>query len=234
MLLRQRLDVARKQEDKLQEAYIESLIEGVQLNEQIRLKEIGQNDALAKRIEIRGKLRDAIEEERNSGLESLRYIEEQRKQQKQNLEDIKIQYGIIGERQAEEIRFQREINQLRESKFLPKEEIEAAIAKLKEMRELAKSLGGQVAKSFADVIKSAGDLGANIGTSLGNAFMGLGEQLAQFVATGKASFADFTRSVLMDLSKIFIQFAMFQTLKAIVPGGSALGKFLGTMALRVS
>jgi len=40
-------------------------------------------------------------------------------------------------------------------------------------------------------------------------------------------FADFARSVLNDLSRILIRFAMFQALKAVVPGGSALGKFLG-------
>jgi len=227
LMLRGRLDLAQKNGDKLQEAYVESLIETVQLNEQIKAKEIGQNDAIAKRLEIRGRLRDAIEQERDAGLEVLRNFEEQRKQQKQNLEDVEIQYGLIGEKQAEEIRFQREINQLRELKYLPKEEIDAAIARLKEMRELAKSFGGQVARSFADVVKSAGDLGANLGASLGNAFIGLGDQLAEFVATGKASFADFARSVLADMSTILIQFAMFQTLKSIVPGGSALGKFLG-------
>ena len=227
LMLRGRLDLAQKNENKLQEAYVESLIETVQLNEQIKAKEIGQNDAIAKRLEIQGRLRDAIEQERDARLEALRNFEEQRKQQKQTLQDIQIQYGLIGEKQAEEIRFQREINQLRELKFLPKEEIDAAIAKLKEMRELAKSFGGQVAKSFADVVKSAGDLGANLGTSFGNAFIGLGDQLAEFVTTGKASFADFARSVLADMSRILIQFAMFQTLKSIVPGGSALGKFLG-------
>ena len=72
-----------------------------------------------------------------------------------------------------------------------------------------------------------GELAQNLGASLGNAFLGLGDQLAEFVTTGKANFADFARSVLNDLSRILIQFAMFQTLKALVPSGSAFGKFLG-------
>jgi lambda family phage tail tape measure protein len=72
-----------------------------------------------------------------------------------------------------------------------------------------------------------GDLGANLGSSFASAFQGMADQLTDFVTTGKASFGDFARSVLKDLSNIFIKFALFQALKAIVPGGSAFGKFLG-------
>ena len=93
--------------------------------------------------------------------------------------------------------------------------------------EASKDFGRNLARSFADAIKSTGDLANNLGSTLGNAFLSLGDQLAEFIATGKANFADFTSSVLMDMSKIFLRFAMFETLKALVPGSSALGKFLG-------
>ena len=43
----------------------------------------------------------------------------------------------------------------------------------------------------------------------------------------KLQFADFARSVLADLSRILIRFAMFQALKATVSPASALGKFFG-------
>lgn len=106
-----------------------------------------------------------------------------------------------------------------------------AIKKIREaMENTAKAtgkFGEKVAKSFADVVKSSGDLANNLGATLGNAFTGLSDQLTEFVTTGKANFADFARSVLTDLSKIFIQFALFQTLKGLIPGNSALGKFLG-------
>jgi phage-related protein len=72
-----------------------------------------------------------------------------------------------------------------------------------------------------------GELGTNLGSSFASAFQGMADQLTDFVTTGKASFGDFARSVLKDLSNILIKFALFQALKAIVPGGSAFGKFLG-------
>ena len=68
-----------------------------------------------------------------------------------------------------------------------------------------------------------GDLTQNLGTALANTFKGLGDIISEFVMTGKASFAEFTRSVLADFAKIFIQAALFNTLKAIVPGSSFLG-----------
>ena len=138
-------------------------------------------------------------------------------------------YGLITSKEAEELNFARQIKDLREMQktSLLKDDIENIIARLQAARELAKTFGGQVSKSFAEVVKSSGELAQNLGSTLGNAFVGLGDQLTQFVTTGKMQFADFARSILGDLSRIFIQFAMFQTLKAIVPGGSALGKFLG-------
>jgi lambda family phage tail tape measure protein len=114
---------------------------------------------------------------------------------------------------------------------LTNEKLLEAIRELRKALEDAanagKDFGTKLAKSFADVVKESGDLAANLGSTLGNAFLGLGDQLADFVQTGKMQFADFARSVLNDLSRILIRFAMFQALKAVVPGGSALGKFLG-------
>ena len=113
---------------------------------------------------------------------------------------------------------------------LTNEKLLEAIRELRKALEDAANAGGdfgtKLAKSFADVVKESGDLAANLGSTLGNAFLGLGDQLADFVQTGKMQFADFARSVLNDLSRILIKFAMFEALKAIVPGGSALGKFL--------
>ena len=52
----------------------------------------------------------------------------------------------------------------------------------------------------------------------------MADTLTTFVTTGKASFSDFARSILNDLTKIFIRFAMFQTIGALIPG---LKPFLG-------
>jgi lambda family phage tail tape measure protein len=97
----------------------------------------------------------------------------------------------------------------------------------KKQEENNNSFGKQFSQSFEDGIKSMGDLAGNLGSSFASAFQGMADQLTDFVTTGKASFGDFARSVLKDLSNIFIKFALFQALKAIVPGGSAFGKFLG-------
>ena len=114
---------------------------------------------------------------------------------------------------------------------LTNEELLEAIRQLRKGLEDAanagKDFGSKLGKSFADVVKASGELAQNLGASLGNAFTGLGDQLAEFVTTGKMQFGEFARSVLNDLARIFIQFAMFQTLKGLVPSGSAFGKFLG-------
>jgi tape measure domain-containing protein len=91
----------------------------------------------------------------------------------------------------------------------------------------AKDFGKQFGKAFQDGIKSMGDLAGNLGSSFASAFGGMANQLTEFVATGKANFSEFAASVLKDLGSIFIKFAFFQALKALVPGGSAFGKFLG-------
>jgi hypothetical protein len=102
--------------------------------------------------------------------------------------------------------------------------LDEATKKQKEQKESFESTFGD---AFQAGIKSMGDLGANLGSSFASAFQGMADQLTDFVTTGKASFGDFARSVLKDLSNIFIKFALFQALKAIVPGGSAFGQFLG-------
>jgi hypothetical protein len=102
--------------------------------------------------------------------------------------------------------------------------LDNANKKQKEQKESFESTFGD---AFQAGIKSMGDLGANLGSSFASAFQGMADQLTDFVTTGKASFGDFARSVLKDLSNILIKFALFQALKAIVPGGSAFGKFLG-------
>ena len=113
---------------------------------------------------------------------------------------------------------------------LTNEKLLEAIRELRKALEDAanagKDFGTKLAKSFADVVKESGNLAANLGSTLGNAFLGLGDQLADFVTTGKMQFADFARSVLNDLTRIFIKFAMFEALRAIVPSGSSFARFL--------
>ena len=229
--LRAKLDIAQDQGNKLQVAYLERQISLVQLSEKIRKNEIGNNDALAQRLEINQRMKSAIQDERDFMLEALDAIVKQKKEREGMLQDLEVEYGLKNEKQAQELEFAKQIAEVREKfkEAMPseREALEALIKRIQEARELAKTFGGQLSQSFADVVKASGELAQNLGSSLGNAFLGLGDQLAQFVTTGKMQFGDFARSVLNDLSRIFIQFAMFQTLKALVPSGSAFGKFLG-------
>jgi len=228
--LRAKLDIAQDQGNKLQVAYLERQISLVQLSEKIRKNEIGNNDALAQRLEINQRMKSAIQDERDFMLEALDAIVKQKKEREGMLQDLEVEYGLKNEKQAQELEFAKQIAEVREKfkEAMPseREALEALIKRIQEARELAKTFGGQLSQSFADVVKASGELAQNLGASLGNAFLGLGDQLAQFVTTGKMQFGEFARSVLNDLSRIFIQFAMFQTLKALVPSGSAFGRFL--------
>jgi lambda family phage tail tape measure protein len=70
---------------------------------------------------------------------------------------------------------------------------------IKKQEENNNSFGKQFSKSFQDGIKSMGDLAGNLGSSFASAFGGMADQLANFVATGKANFSEFAASVLKDL-----------------------------------
>jgi lambda family phage tail tape measure protein len=159
---------------------------------------------------------------------SQQYVD-QKESVKEQMQALEIQYGLTTQKQAEEIAFEQQMDELRKAARFTTlaKDVEELIAKLRNARQAAESFGNQMAKSFAETVKQSGELAQNLGATLGNAFLGLGDQLADFVQTGKMQFADFARSVLNDLSRILIRFAMFQALKAVVPGGSALGKFLG-------
>ena len=83
------------------------------------------------------------------------------------------------------------------------------------------------AEQFAEGIKSMGDLTGNLANVAVNAFTRMGDTLTEFVMTGKANFADFARSLLNDLAKVFIRFAMFNAIAGIFPG---MRGFLGLEA----
>jgi lambda family phage tail tape measure protein len=191
---------------------------------------------------------DAIRLEREQAVLALLQLENQEESKKQgklrqemqarfdiNVAIANAQLGskVLTEEDQKRVQINQYLSQVIEkyAGILSSEELLEAIRKIREAMEgTAKatgSFGEKVAKSFADVVKSSGDLANNLGATLGNAFNGLGDQLADFVTTGKMQFADFARSVLNDLAKIFVRFALFQTLKALIPGGSGLAKAFG-------
>lgn len=229
LLLYIQIDKALEDRNKLQAIFLKGTLDTLKAENDLRAGDIGKNEAERQRLQARRQVLDAIQQERDAINEISKRVEEQRINDKQALLDLQIQYGLVNQKKAEELQFDNQIAKLRETfkDSLLKDELEELIERLKAAREVSKSFGGELSQSFANIIKASGDLAQNLGSTLGNAFLGLGDQLADFVTTGKLAFNDFARSVLSDLSKIFIRFAMFELLKAAVPGGSSFAKFLG-------
>jgi hypothetical protein len=86
----------------------------------------------------------------------------------------------------------------------------------KKQEENNNSFGKQFSQSFEDGIKSMGDLAGNLGSSFASAFEGMANQLTEFVTTGKANFRDFAASVLKDISRMIIRYAIFNAVKGIL------------------
>jgi tape measure domain-containing protein len=229
LFLYNKIEDALDSGNQLQAEFLQSSLKLLQVQQQLDKGEIKANNAAKERRQAQGQIYRAIEAQRESmNAVSQQYVD-QKESVKEQMQALEIQYGLTTQKQAEEIAFEQQMDDLRKAaKFTTlAKDVEELIAKLRNARQAAESFGNQMAKSFAETVKQSGELAQNLGATLGNAFLGLGDQLADFVQTGKMQFADFARSVLNDLSRILIRFAMFQALKAIVPGGSALGKFLG-------
>ena len=188
---------------------------------------IAANQAEAKSLENQQRLRKTIAALfRGYGDDLIKAFDTQ-KEINRVLEDAEIKSGKIKKEEADRLLINRQIDE-----FISKypEATEDQIRRLRTALEATvkvKDFAENFKTSFKSIADGALDLGKNLGSSLGNALTGLGDQLADFVTTGKANFADFARSVLADLAKIFARAAIFSGLKALFPGSSGIGKFLG-------
>ena len=174
-----------------------------------------------------------------------RQIQEQQRQEREQLVQLEEQYeriresilvksGVITQKEADYNQHMREGKRLREQlnglvgkTKITTEQIDAL------MRDYPKLLEDATEKafSFQDALKemhdAATDLNGNLKRLAVETIGKMSDTLADFVATGKANFNDFARSVLQDLSRIFMKFAIFKTL-SVIPGmgfltGSAYG-----------
>ena len=150
------------------------------------------------------------------------------------LTKAKGEQGILNDEQLKQAENQIKVNELMlkfniliKEGVLDADELREKIEKaLKALNKPGKEGMDKFKDTFKKGIQSMGDLFGNLGNAAAQAFDGLGDKLHEFVTTGKADFKEFARSVLSDLSKIFIKAAMFNFLKAAVPGlklGSANG-----------
>lgn len=81
-----------------------------------------------------------------------------------------------------------------------------------------------VKKGFAEFQDQATNVYGNVAQISQSAFQGMSNSLSDFVLTGKANFADFTRSFLEMTTKMLMQMAMLNAMKAAF-GGNAVGNF---------
>ena len=95
--------------------------------------------------------------------------------------------------------------------------------KIKKKLEEAATPLGKFKDGVRKIFEEAMNLNEALATAGVQAVQQFGDAFADFVATGKANFADLTRSILQDLSRIFARAALFKAF-SFIPG---VGSFLG-------
>lgn len=73
--------------------------------------------------------------------------------------------------------------------------------------------------AWADIGNEVNDVYSNIGSITQSAFNGMATVLTDFVMTGKASFSDFARSVISDITSMLIKMALFNAMSSAFGGG---------------
>jgi lambda family phage tail tape measure protein len=85
--------------------------------------------------------------------------------------------------------------------------------------------------SFKQTYDSATNLGANLAGAATSGIEGLTDAIVNFATTGKASFKEFAASVLQDLSRLILKFALFKIISGVFGGfGGGADAGLGSVA----
>ena len=103
------------------------------------------------------------------------------------------------------------------------EKLVEALRQMRGFLEEAASPLGKFKKGLKDVFESAMDVKTALAEAGVQAVSSFGDAIVDFAVTGKAAFADMTRSILQDLAKIFLKAALFKSI-SLIPG---VGSFLG-------
>ncbi|WP_265498257.1 phage tail tape measure protein [Providencia rustigianii] len=83
-----------------------------------------------------------------------------------------------------------------------------------------------VKRGFSEFQDQVSNVYGNVSQISQSVFQGMSNSVSDFVISGKASFGDFTRSFLEMTTKMLVQMAMLNAMKAAF-GGTAIGNFLG-------
>tara|TARA_Y100000289_G_scaffold844_1_gene786 strand:- start:398 stop:1537 length:1140 start_codon:yes stop_codon:yes gene_type:complete len=147
------------------------------------------------------------------------------------LDEAKLTLGLITEEEKlanDKARLRNELQlkfkELLDAGKISAEELEDALNKITGALGKIKSPAEDLKESFKKQLEAAMDLENRIREQLQGAVLELSDTFADFVVTGKNSFAEFTASVLRDLGRIIVKAAFLKTFTAFFPG---LGKFLG-------
>lgn len=160
------------------------------------------------------------------------------KQQQSQLSDYEFETSLIGKKAdaVDRLRFARDLlNQAEQAGIVLSEQVKQKITAEREaliaLREQQQALQdkdwvGGIQSGFHSLVDGAKSLNQTMKDATTGAFNKMSDSLATFVATGKGSFKDLTASILQDISKMLIKFALLRLAKAAVgmyENGGAFG-----------
>ena len=135
------------------------------------------------------------------------FIKRQELQENYNrtVEDLKIKAGLITGEELKKVEINRELEAIIQR--LPGL-TDAQIAKLRELiqanQDVKKSFKDTFGDSLKEYYKQLTNFGEQAAAAVKGAFQGLGDQLTNFVTTGKLNFADLANSIIQDIARIAI------------------------------
>ena len=107
--------------------------------------------------------------------------------------------------EAELIKFNKQIDEAKEKLKSMLEPIKDVDDATKDLGETNKSVFNNIKTGMQSYVQSISDMNKQIQDATVNAFKGMEDALVNFVTTGKMNFADFTRSILADITRIIIR-----------------------------
>ncbi len=178
----------------------------------IQQADLEKEDLLARENAARDAVFKHLETVKKINQEALETEQEKAKA----LNEIKLITGEITQEEFDQEEIRQRAIEL--TKLFPGE-----LEKVRSALEEAASPLGKFKQGLKDVFESAMDVKTALAEAGVQAVSSFGDAIVDFAVTGKAAFADMTRSILQDLAKIFLKAALFKSI-SLIPG---VGDFLG-------
>jgi len=138
------------------------------------------------------------------------------------LAKVKQELGLISEQEVKNLEIKQRAKEIYDEQVVKLGEINLTLPQIEEkLRNNAKA-SYNFKEELRKVVEAATDLGTNMEQLVVSSVSRLGDEFANLVVTGKASFAELTRSILADLQKMIIKALLFKAISKFTP----LGKFL--------